>query len=541
MKKIIPIIYFLIVYLYGNLNYYQELSKNVNYFFNVYKKLNLFYVDSIDPSDFIENGVNSMLETLDPYTIVLENESKKQFDDLSKGEYGGIGIYLGKSDEDQKLMITSVMDNTPANKVGLRAGDKIIKIDDQPVAKMSMTEVSQNLRGKKGSSVVLTIKRLHKSELLNFTIIRDNIEIISVPFATILPDSIGYVKISRFSKNTAAQVETNLDSLAALGAKKIIIDLRYNGGGLLNEAVELSNLFLDKGKEIVSTKGRANDKGFSYFTKKNQKYDFPLAVLVNFASASASEIFSGAIQDYDRGLIIGGGTLGKGLVQRIYPLGNGKDLKITTSKYYTPSGRLIQKIDYFNKKEKENTSFYTVNGREVKSGQGIIPDILVEEELESEIINFLKMNNLFTSFIYDYLDEKEVQRFEAETIFSLFENFVKEHHFSYLTKGEKELDSLIAYIKGDQNSLFKDELENFNKIKKAIEEKKILAFRKNKEDIIKLLKIEYFALKEGLKGRYRLIIKDDPFVKKATENLENLEKYNCLLKITEENFTKDQN
>ena len=538
-------------------DYYKELSENVNLFFNVYRQLNNRYIDSIETEKFFKTGIKAMLKSLDPYTVLLESDQKTHYDELNTGTYGGIGIYVGLSGEEKRLTVISPIDDTPASKVGLRAGDKIMFIDDMDTYGIDTSEASKFLKGDKGTKVNLKIKRFGEKDLLNFEITRENIVISNIPYSAILEDEFAYVKVSQFAKKTVNEIKSKLNELL-VGDKVsgIILDLRYNPGGLLSSAVDMSNLFLDKNLEIVSTKGK-NGKIINQFTTKNEKItDLPLVVLINESSASASEIVAGALQDYDRAVIIGTDSYGKGLVQQIYNTGNDKSIKITIAKYYTPSGRLIQKKDYFNNSGSDSNNetamvdtvdFATItNKRTVKSGIGIYPDIVIDKHKYSSYFLSLKMKNVFNNFTYEFKEKNPDYNILADnnlisdSILNDFKQYLDTLNFEYNGNNEEQISSLIETYQDTTDSFVlakTDDEINFNQviitklndIKTLITNEKQKDFDKNKNEIEKALLIEFSILEKGNSEKYRITTIDDPQVSKAIEILKNQKKYSEIL------------
>ena len=525
-------------------DYYKELSENVNLFFNVYRQLNNRYIDSIETEKFIKTGLDAMLKSLDPYTILLESEKKKHYDELNTGTYGGIGIYVGLSGKEKRLTVISPIDDTPASKVGLRAGDKIMLIGDRDTKGFDTSEASKYLKGKEGTKVILKVKRFGVKELLEFEITRENIAISNIPYSGILEDNFAYIKVSQFAKKTVSEIKTKLQELIEKNTVSgIILDLRYNPGGLLSSAVDMANLFVDKNLEIVSTKGK-NGKILNRFTTNKKKFtNLPVVVLINESSASASEIVAGALQDYDRAVIIGADSYGKGLVQQIYNTGNEMSLKITIAKYYTPSGRLIQKKDYFNKENNaamvDTVDFKTItNKRTVKSGIGIFPDIVVKKQKYTPFMISLKMKNIFSNFTYEFKEQNPDFRLNpnkdliSEIIIKKFESYLDTLNFTYNGNNEEEITYLIeAYQDSSKTTTeFKSSIvEKLNEIKTLITSEKSKDFDKNLDEIKKALLIEFSIIEKGNSEKYRITTNDDPQVLKAIEVLKNMKKYNEIL------------
>jgi len=516
-------------------SYYRELSQNVNLFFSVYRQLNSVYVDSIVPEKFVKSGIKAMLETLDPYTVLMEGTEKEHFEELSSGNYGGIGVYIGTSGTDKRLTVISPIDDTPAAKVGLRAGDRIMKIDTLKTDGMSTGDASKYLRGKAGSKVQLSIRRLGSDNVLLFDITREKINIINVPYSGILENNIGYIKVTQFAASTATEIRTALEPMLKAQVKGVVIDLRFNPGGLLNSAVDIANLFVKDSSLVVYTKGNSEKSLYRYTaTKKPLSLTVPLVVLVNESSASASEIVSGALQDYDRAVIVGKGSFGKGLVQQVYNLTDTLSLKITVAKYYTPSGRLIQKRDYFNHQVVnamvDTLTFKTVNGRPVKSGVGVVPDIELEAEAVPAYIANLKMKNAFSDFVYAYQEKNPKYQYSNDIndeVLADFKKFVSDNKISYTLKGEGELDSLAGSLNKEKYSA--ETIQKITELKNLLNTEKDKSFDQYLNDIKLNLNIEFSVLTRGSKERYRLSLAEDAQLKKALQILSNENQYKAIL------------
>ncbi|MDA3887080.1 MAG: S41 family peptidase [Candidatus Delongbacteria bacterium] len=535
MKRIILSIFILINLLSAaeKTDYYAEMSENIKLFFDVMRTLNEQYVDTMDVEELMTSSINSMLKTLDPYTVLLDEDEATHYDELNSGNYSGIGIYIGTSGADKRLTVVSPMDDTPASRVGLKAGDRIMFIGKKSTDGMTTKDASKYLRGDDGTKVTITIERLSKSKLLDFEITREKINIKNIPYSGMLDNNVGYIKVSQFMGTTYHDFSIAMEKLIAEGAHAMIIDLRYNPGGLLGAAVKLANTVIDKNKLIVSTKGRAGTKDSEYFTYLTPiDTEMPLVVLINGSSASASEILSGSLQDYDRAVIIGEPSFGKGLVQQIFNVGrlSSKSLKITVRKYFTSSGRLIQKEDYFHedKEEKEDLPVFSslLNEREVVSGQGIIPDIIIENPKESLYILNLKMKNKFNDFLYYYIKENHDFKYKdivTKELLSSFKSYIKECDFEYDLKGEREIDSLFVY--SEKNEYSKDIIAKLNELKKEFEDQKGSDFENNLNSIKKYIAIEFGIYTHGNQEKYKILINNDMQIKKAVQILSRRKEY----------------
>ena len=401
IKKFIYLLSFL--FLFKSLNSqsnYFEISKNLEIFNNVYKELNTYYVDDTEPGKLMKEAIDAMLKKLDPYTQYIPESEIEDFRFQTTGQYGGIGSLIRKVGD--YVMIAEPYKGFPADKSGLKIGDKIIKIDDISMKDKSVEDVSKLLKGEPGKKVNISVSRINNSDIIKIPVTREKIKISSVPYSGLI-DDIGYVKLNRFTRNCSNEVKNAIIKLESeKELKGIIIDLRMNPGGLLNEAIKLCNIFIEKNTKIVETKGRNSDWNKVYKTKSSAyNTEMPVVVLVNQGSASASEIFAGTLQDLDRGIVIGNKTFGKGLVQQTRKLDYNSQLKLTVAKYYTPSGRCIQEINYSDEKQtlpdSLRTEFKTKNKRSVFDGGGVDPDIIIEEDSIPKII-FNNPNSTATYF-----------------------------------------------------------------------------------------------------------------------------------------------
>ena len=535
MKKIILTIFVLtnLIFATEKTDYYAEMSENIKLFFDVMRTLNEQYVDTMDVEKLMTSSINSMLKTLDPYTVLLDEDQASHYDELNSGNYSGIGIYIGTSGADKRLTVVSPMDDTPASRVGLKAGDRIMFIGKKSTDGMTTKDASKYLRGDEGTKVTMKIERLGKSKLLKFVLTREKINIKNIPYTGMLENNVGYIKVSQFMSTTYHDFSMAMEKLIADGAQAMIIDLRYNPGGLLGSAVKLANTVIDKNKLIVSTKGRDGTKDSEYLTYLTPiDTEIPLVVLINGSSASASEILSGSLQDYDRAVIIGEPSFGKGLVQQIFSVGrlSSKSLKITVRKYFTSSGRLIQKEDYFHegKEEKEDAPVYSslINKREVVSGQGIIPDIIVENPKEPLYILNLKMKNKFNDFLYHYIGSNPDFKYQdqvTDELLASFKSYIKKCEFEYDLKGEREIDSLFVYSEKNEYS---DDIKNkLKELKKEFEDQKGSDYEKNTASIKKYLAIEFGVYTHGNQEKYKILIKNDEQIKRAVKLLSRRKEY----------------
>ncbi len=484
-----------------------------------------------------------MMRTLDPFSVLQDVKADDRLMEMTEGKYQGLGMVIAK--RNNIITVISPIEGTPAYRMGLKAGDQIMQIDDQPTEGMTTEEASKLMRGERGTTVTLKIRREGIGELLEYTIERAIIELKNVPYHGVMDGGIGYVRLSKFSKESGRELEDAKVELKKKNIKGLILDLRTNGGGLLDEAVETANLFLDDGKLVVYTQGRS-DRKREYFARGKAVYgEGPLAVLVNEGTASASEIVSGAVQDWDRGIIIGNTTFGKGLVQRVIQRNMPPEyfLKLTVAKYYVPSGRCIQKPEMVNRgssSEEGSDSlvmadreiFYTKGGREVYGGGGIVPDIVIEKEKYKPIEYNLERQSMFFDFAVSYTAEHPDirQDFEVDDqMLTDFKEFLKTKDFTYKSALELGLDTLRKHIDDQGKSeVFVEVLKNMQEL---VEKEKEKDFDQSLDYIKKSIKRDVLNNLYGEKSYYEeIILKADPCIQKAFEILTNQDEYKKMLK-----------
>lgn len=437
-----------------------QIAKNLDIFNAVVKELDMFYVDTIDPNKTIKDGINSMLYSLDPYTEYYPEEDQSELEQMIKGTFGGIGSIITYDAKMKRSLIAEPFEGTPAAKAGLKAGDVLLEIDGTSLIGKDNSEVSQMLRGQAGTSFKLKVDRPNVKggyTPMEFNIVRESIQNPSIPYSTVLDNKVGYINISTFSGNPSKDFKNAFLTLKKNGATSLIIDLRNNGGGLLDEAVEIVNFFLPRGKVIVTTKGKTKQASNTYKTLREPlDLNIPIVVLVNSGTASASEILSGSLQDLDRAVIVGNRTFGKGLVQTTRPLPYGGMMKITTSKYYIPSGRCVQAIDYKHRNEDGSVGtipdsltriFYTAAGRQVRDGGGILPDMVVKQDKLPNILFYLVRENMVFNYATQYcLKHPTIASPEKFTLtdadYKDFKALVKKSNFKYDQQSEKILKTL---------------------------------------------------------------------------------------------------
>ncbi|MBI9034923.1 MAG: S41 family peptidase [Bacteroidales bacterium] len=518
-----------------------EVSKNLEIFTTLYKEINTYYVDEIQPSDLMETGIESMLKTLDPYTVFIPESKIEDVRVMTTGKYGGIGALIQRRED--YVIISEPYEDSPSDKAGLKAGDKILAIDGKSMKGLSSSDVSELLKGEAGTSFLMEVEHYGNGKADQITITRENIQIPDIPFYEVLENQVGYIKLTGFTQQAGVKFKKAFNELRAKAQLNgLIIDLRDNGGGLLNEAVDIVNLFVPKGELIVNTKGRLADRSKSYHTRLDPTdTELPIVVLVNSQSASASEILSGSVQDLDRGLIVGHRTYGKGLVQNVLPLSYNSQLKVTVAKYYIPSGRCIQAIDYSHKDENGHfgiipdsliSEFTTKNGRKVYDGGGVQPDVITELPEIGEVTINLFGKNMFFDFANEfYLKNEKIDpaaNFEiSDQVYDEFVEFLKKREFTYATLTERKLEELQKVAEDEK---YKEKLESLLiELEKEISSCKTNDLEMYKDQIKEILKAEIVTRYYYQKGRVETMLKNDPEVAKAIELIGNKVQYKTLL------------
>ncbi len=519
---------------------YFQIAKNLDIFATLYKEVNAYYVDEVNPNTLIQKGINAMLNSLDPYTDYISEDNIEDYRTVTTGQYGGIGALVGKRNGVNYIIMP--YEGYPAHKAGLNIGDEILAINGISVSDKNTEEISKLLKGQAKSSIELSIKRYNKEEPFKVELKREKITIDNVPYFGMVNSEIGYVKLSDFTTEAGKEVKKAVKELKKTGANKLILDLRGNPGGLLNEAINVSNIFIEKGNEIVSTKGKVTSWNKNYLAL-DEALDtkIPLAVLINRSSASASEIVSGVVQDYDRGILVGRKTFGKGLVQATRPLSYNSQLKVTTAKYYIPSGRCIQAIDYSNRNpdgsvgkipDSLKAEFKTENGRIVYDGGGVDPDVEVEARNYAPVTNALVSKNLIfdfaTEYFYNHTAEPDSRYFEIDNaLYEEFKNWVQTKDFSYSTNVEKSVDELVTAAENEkyyQN--IEDEIQVLKKEIKNSKNSDLITFR---DEIARLLKREIVSRYHLQAGVIEASFLNDLDVMKAIEILNDTAIYNDIL------------
>lgn len=525
----------------NNDNRYFEIAKNMELFTQLYKELNTYYVDDVDPNKLMTDGIDKMLDGLDPFTNYITGADLDEYQLQTTGKYGGIGARIGKIGD--FVVITDPYEGFPAQKAGLKAGDIIKKIDGKVATKYNSEDVSQLLRGEPGTNINITVEDPITKQERTVTFKREEIKIDNVPYHGMVNNNIGYIKLESFTENAANEVQNALIDLKKNpNLKGVILDLRGNGGGLLAEAIDICNTFVDKGTNIVDTKGKIAEANYSYATKgKPVDTQIPLAVLTDGGSASASEIVSGSMQDLDRGVIIGQNTYGKGLVQVTKPLPYKAKLKVTISKYYIPSGRCIQRIDYTHRSadgiasalpDSLRKEFKTKAGRIVKDGAGIEPDIKTEQDKIAPITIALYTKNHIFDFANLYRHDHDTLRdgnnFKMnDAEYESFKSFLKGKEYDYQTPTEVKLEDLKKSIKDDDYS---DEAQKvITDLEAQIKHDKSKDLDKFKSEIERILSEEIVSRYNYQEGRIANSLLDDKDVEKAIQVLTDQAQYKSIL------------
>lgn len=523
---------------------YFEISKNLDIYTTIFKELNSFYVDPIEPGKMIKTGIDAMLDGLDPYTNYITESDIEEYEFQTTGKFGGIGANLRKKDE--KVYIGDVYENSPAAIAGLKPGDEVISIDNQLLKSKNMDAISTLLKGSSGTQVALLIKDALTGVESVKKLTRSEIELSSVPFAGLVgPDkNIAYVTLTQFTPTCSRILRSSLDSLKKVqpNLKSVVLDLRNNPGGLLDEAVSICNLFVDRGQLVVTTKGKIQEF-YQEFKTQGTPWDekIPVAVLINSSSASASEVVSGTLQDLDRAVVIGERSYGKGLVQVTKPVGYNARLKLTTAKYYTPSGRCIQAIDYASRNadgsvghipDSLKKEYKTKGGRRVFSGGGVDPDITVPNEDISKLSVTLYVKNMFFEYATQYVKTHKTiapaGNFAiTDAEFADFAKWLEGKDYAYKTDAEIALDSFKQIT--TRNKSFDALKAEYNALLTKASHDKKQDLQKNKKEITRLLQSEIITRYYYIRGRIENGLKDDEDFNKAISILTQPVQYQALL------------
>jgi len=517
-------------------NDYFEIAKQIDIFTTLFKEINMNYVDKTSPAYLMEESVQQMLKELDPYTTYMNEQDVERARIYQSGAYVGIGATINATED--KLVVMEVYKEMPADKVGIKAGDEIIKIDGLAVSDLKEGAV-QFLNGKKNTSVSLVYIRNKKTS--EITVSRGGLKPKAVPVSRLLPSGIGYIALDRFTKTASKEVEAALKLMLIDEAKGIVLDLRNNPGGLLQEAVKIVNLFVPKGQVVVSTKSNVETYNQTFETPKQPlSLEIPLVVLINQKSASASEIVAGALQDLDRAVVIGKRSFGKGLVQRPKPLPYGSQLKVTISRYYTPSGRCIQALDYRNRKkdgsairydENQYTAFKTKNGRTVYDGGGIQPDVVIGKERPNKFIERLLKSSLVFDFSNQYFYNNSVNDVEGFSLdkkdFERFKEMSLDKKYDALSESQASVDQLKNTLEEEG---FGEMRGGFEDLESSLRASKMEMIESSKSEIVAVLEGEIIKRYFYREGMYSYFLTTNNEVYRAQEIINDQEVYNSILK-----------
>ena len=551
MKRILLLLVFSLSLFtsYAQVEHNFSVAKNLETFNSIYRQLDIFYVDSLEADKIIRVGIDALTNELDIYTKFYPEEDMGELKMMTTGKYGGIGSII-RMRKDSTVIIQEPYPDMPAAEAGLQVGDVLLQIDDKDLKGMNTTEVSELLRGEPGTTFMLKVQRPGEKKTRDFKITRRNIKVPAIPYHGLMGDA-GYIFLREFTEGCTKDMRKAIISLKEKGAKNIIIDLRNNGGGLLNEAVDMVNLFVPKNTKIVETKGKMVAANFSYSTKNDPlDLDIPLAVLVDANTASAAEIVSGALQDLDRAVVIGSDTYGKGLVQSSFELPYNSSIKLTTAKYYLPSGRCIQKIDYKKLREaaeiyratgkRVDTKadsikqiFHTAGGREVTEGNGIKPDIEVQHDTLSNIVYYLSNDDVLTDWGTKYCQNHPtipaVKDFAiTDADYAEFKKMVKDSDFKYDRVSERRLADLKK--SAEYEGYYEDAKAEFEALEKKLAHNLDREMDRKEKDIRDVMANEIVRRFYYQAGAIEQLLKDDDDTKRAIEVLNDPTEYNKILR-----------
>lgn len=518
-----------------------RISKNLSIFNSLIRELDLFYVDTLSYDKMMKTTIDNMLNKLDPYTVYMPEEETDDLKFMTTGEYAGIGAMIMKKDKD--IIVSEPYEGMPAQRSDVRAGDIILEVDGQKVTGFSVSEVSSRLKGTPNTAIKLKLQRFGEKKPLDKEFLREKIQVNPVGYSAKVGDKIGYILLNEFTDRAAIEVKTAVAELIKQHQiESLVFDVRNNGGGIIDEAVKIFGFFVPKGTEVVTTKGKNKDADRTYKTPLEPVFpQLKLVVLTNRSSASASEILAGAIQDVDRGVIVGERTFGKGLVQNIRPVGYGGHLKVTTAKYYIPSGRCIQAIDYSHRNEDGSvgrvpdsltTEFLTRNGRKVRDGGGIVPDSTTKDERKLNIAYYIYAQNLYFDFATKYVNEHPTIASPAEFSlsdddFKAFTDYLMEKKFTYTSQTEKYYSELLDIAKLE--GLDKRASDEFAALKAKLAPDIIKNIEENKKDIVDLLSLEIIQRYYFQKGEIQYSLRTDEDLKAALEILKPENGYSKIL------------
>ena len=518
-----------------------EVIKSMELMDLIYQHLDMYYVDEPKPGTLSKFAIDAMLKELDPYTVYYHESNMEDYLLMTTGQYGGIGAVIRKIGD--YTYIAEPYEGNPAQKSGLKAGDKILSIDGRDMKAKKSDDVSSSLKGPKGSTIQVKVLRNNKDEV-TIPITRDEIKIPHIPYTGMVSETVGYINLNTFMQpTTATDVKAAVLDLKSKGMKELVLDLRGNGGGLLIEAVKIVNLFVKKGQVVVTTKGRVEEENRVYKTLDEPvDLNIPLVVLVDEGSASASEIVAGSLQDLDRAVIIGNTSYGKGLVQRTYDLKYGSKIKLTIAKYYTPSGRCVQRLEYYDKESGQKAKaipdslikvFKTVNGREVIDARGIEPEVTIKEKEYSRLTAMLVGNNLVfnyaTDYFYNHQSIAEAGKFAlSDADYEAFKQLAIKDTFDYSTASEEMLKKMKETA--EEEGYFEDAKAQYEELMQKVVPSKERDLEKFKEEIKTIVENEIISRYYYQKGRTIDSFRNDDYLKKAIEILKNTQEYNTILK-----------
>ena len=522
---------------------YFKINKNLSVFNSILRELDAYYVDTLDYDKVVLTGINSMLSSLDPYTVYMPEEMNDDLKMMTTGEYAGIGALIMQ--KDGRVVISEPYEGMPAQKNGLLAGDVILEVDGVSATGKTTAQVSEMLKGKNGTEITIKIERWNEKKPIVKKFIRENIQFNPVTYYAVLGNGVGYLMLNDFTDKAALEFKNAVNDMMKTGQiKSLIVDVRNNPGGLVDEAVKIMGYFVPKGTSIVSTKGRNFETDRTYKTPSDPVFpEMKLAVMVNRGSASASEILAGALQDLDRGIVIGERTFGKGLVQSIRPVGYGGNIKVTMAKYYTPSGRCVQALDYSHRNEDGSvgripdsltTAFKTANGRIVRDGGGVLPDSVTTDSRKLNIAYYILMQNHYFDYATRYAQKHKSisspDKFSlTDAEFNDFVNYlVNEKKFTYTTQTENYFKQLaeVAQFEGfDQTAK-----AEFDALKARLMPDVEKNIHDNRKEIEEMLTVEIIQRYYFQKGQVQYMLKDDTDLKVATDFLKNNSRYNQGLK-----------
>jgi carboxyl-terminal processing protease len=518
---------------------YFEIKKQLTIFSDVYKEIATLYVDEVPPETLMKNGINSMLDILDPYTTFVDEGEQQQMEILSTGNYGGVGIDAGY--RENRIVVIAPYEGYPASRAGIHPGDIILEIDGVSTENMSPEEVQQLTIGDIGTHITLLIERRGIDQPIIFELQRERIEVRNIEYSDLIGNdsAIGYVRLTRFGQNTSGELrEVLLEFRQNDQLKGLILDLRNNPGGLLNEAVHVVDKFIEPGELIVETRGRLQSQNNSFYSEEPPLFkDIPLIILLNSGSASASEVVAGALQDLDRAIIIGETSFGKGLVQTVRPLSYNTSLRLTVSKYYTPSGRSIQSIDYSRVNgiqnppisDQSNREFRTKNGRKVIEGAGIEPDIRIEDGNASLLLTTLRQRNHFFFFVNDYLADQNPGESNnmPNRLFDLFVEYLENEEFDFRTSADENISRLKNMEDHFSDAQKADNL--INELEVLINDQKKMKLIENRDQIENALMLEWIAGTQGEDEKLKESLPLDPIITQSLSVISNPDRYNRIL------------